>query len=146
MLSKQIWFAMLTLLRWLICHCWNLFPQISKDAQEEQNCLQCHYCFHLFQCWILCLCGDCFIATLANFWVVVVFNAERIILSGVQVLAPMALKPCPKPVFLVLFRKDLAMMNGKPQPNWKWMPALGIETRSLSPESQPLTIRPFLTP
>ena len=73
---------------------------------------------------------------------VVVFSAERVILSRVQVLAPMVLKPRPipmpaelgyslrrgrggsldcmwgvqthsgPPVFLVPFRKDLARMNG----------------------------------
>ena len=46
------------------------------------------------------------------------------------------------PVFLVLFRKDLAWMNGTPQPNQKWLPALGIEPGSLDHESQPLTIGP----
>ena len=75
---------------------------------------------------------------------VVVFNAERVILSKVQVLAPMVLKPRPipvpteigyslrrgrggsldcmsgvqthsgPPVFLVPFRKDLARMSGTP--------------------------------
>ena len=74
---------------------------------------------------------------------------ERVSLSRVQVLAPMVLKPSPIPmpaeigyylrrgrgesldcmwgvqthsgplVFLVLFRKDLARLNGTPQPNWK---------------------------
>ena len=96
-----------------------------------------------------------------------VFNAGRVILSSVQVLAPMVLKlrPIPMlteigyslrrgrggsldcicgvckhsgpPVFLVPFRKDLA--------NQKWLPALGIEPASLDHESQPLTIGPFLT-
>ena len=99
-----------------------------------------------------------------------VFNAERVILCRVQVLAPMALKPRPIPmpaeicyslrsgrggsldcmwgvqthsgpqVFLVSFRKDLARMNGTPQPNRKWLPALGIEPGSLDHESQSLTI------
>ena len=50
------------------------------------------------------------------------------------------------PVFLVLFRKDLARMNGTPQPNQKRLPALGIEPGSLDHESQPLTIGPLLTP
>ena len=50
------------------------------------------------------------------------------------------------PVFLVPFRKDLARMNGTPQPNQKWLPALEIELGSLDQESQPLTIGPFLTP
>ena len=105
-----------------------------------------------------------------------VFNAEKVILSRVQVLAPMVLKPRPipmpaeigyslrrgrggsldcmwdvqthsgPPVFLVLLRKDLARMNGTPQPNRKWQPALGIEPGTLHYESQPLTIGPFLTP
>ena len=77
------------------------------------------------------------------------FNAERVILSRVQVLAPMVLKlrsiPMPAeigyslrrgrggsldcmwgvqthsgpPVFLVPFHKDLARINGTPQPNRK---------------------------
>ena len=46
------------------------------------------------------------------------------------------------PVFLVLFRKDLARMNGTPRPNQKWPPALRIEPGSLDHESQPLTIGP----
>ena len=50
------------------------------------------------------------------------------------------------PVFLVPFRKDLARMNGMPQPNQKRPPALGIEPGSLDHESQPLTIGPLLTP
>ena len=50
------------------------------------------------------------------------------------------------PVFLVPFRKDLARMNGTPQPNQKWLPALGIEPGSLNHKPQPLTIGPFLTP
>ena len=50
------------------------------------------------------------------------------------------------PVFLVPFRKDLARMNGTPQPNQKWLPAQGLEPGSLDHESQPLTIRPLLTP
>ena len=37
-------------------------------------------------------------------------------------------------------------MNGTPQPNQKRPPALGIEPGSLDHESQPLTIRPLLTP
>ena len=43
-------------------------------------------------------------------------------------------------------RKDLARMNGTPQPNQKRPPALGIEPGSLDHESQPLTIGPLLTP
>ena len=39
------------------------------------------------------------------------------------------------PLFLVPFRKDLARMNGTPQPN-----RLGIELRFLDHESHPLTI------
>ena len=50
------------------------------------------------------------------------------------------------PVFLVLFRKDLARMNGTPQPNQKWLPAQGIERGSLNPKPQPLTSGRFLTP
>ena len=46
------------------------------------------------------------------------------------------------PVFLVAFHKDLARMNGTPQPNQ----ALGIEPESLDHKSQPLTIGPLLTP
>ena len=77
----------------------------------------------------------------------VAFNVERVILSRKQVIAPMILKPrsIPKPaeigyslrrgrpldcmwgtqthsappVVLVPFRKDLARMNGMPQPNPK---------------------------
>ena len=49
------------------------------------------------------------------------------------------------PVFLVQFRKDQARMNGTPQPNQKWLPALGIEPGSLDHKPQPLTIGPFLT-
>ena len=49
------------------------------------------------------------------------------------------------PVFLVQFRKDQARMNGTPQPNQKWLPALGIELGSLDHKPQPLTIGPFLT-
>ena len=86
-----------------------------------------------------------------------VFNAGRVILSSVQVLAPMVLKlrhmpmlteigyslrrgrggsldciygVCKHsgpPVFLVPFRKDLA--------NQKWLPALGIEPASFDRES-----------
>ena len=50
------------------------------------------------------------------------------------------------PVFLVPYRKDLARMNGRPQPSQKWLPVLGIEPGSLDHESQPLTIGPLLTP
>ena len=102
-------------------------------------------------------------------WGQVVLTAERVILSRVHVLAPMVLKPRPIPVpadtlceeaegkfrlhvgctdatvFLVLIHQDLAKMNGTPQPNRKQLPALGIEPGSLDHESQPLTIRPFLT-
>ena len=102
-------------------------------------------------------------------WGQVVFTAERVILSRVYVLAPIVLKPRPipapadtlceeaegnfrlhvgctnAPVLLVLIHKDLAKMNGMPQPNRKQLPALGIEPGSLDHESQPLTIRPFLT-
>ena len=53
---------------------------------------------------------------------------------------------CVAPVFLVPFHKDLARMNGTPQPNQKWLPALGIKPGSLDHESQPLTIGPLLTP
>ena len=106
-----------------------------------------------------------------------VFNALRVILVRVQVLAPMVLKPRhiythayrnrqliskrQRQIFrlhvgcantqetsstIVPFRKDLARMNGTPQPNWKWLPALGIEPRFLDHKSQPLIIAPFLTP
>ena len=47
------------------------------------------------------------------------------------------------PVFLVPLRKDLARMNGTPQPNQKWLPAQGIEPGSLDHKSQPLTIGRF---
>ena len=40
--------------------------------------------------------------------------------------------------------KDLARINGTPQPNQKWLPAQGIESGYLNHESQPLTIGPFL--
>ena len=50
------------------------------------------------------------------------------------------------PVILVPFRKDLARMNGTPQPNQKWLPAQGIERGSLNPKPQPLTSGRFLTP
>ena len=50
------------------------------------------------------------------------------------------------PVFSVTFHKDLARMNGTPQPNRQCLTALGIEPGSLDHESQPLTSRPFLTP
>ena len=100
----------------------------------------------------------------------VVLNAERVILSRVQVLE---LRPIPMPakvgyslrrgrggsldcmwgvqthsgplVSLVPFRKNQGSMNGTPHPNWKWLPALGIKPGSLDHESQPLTIGPFLT-
>ena len=49
-------------------------------------------------------------------------------------------------VFLVTFRKDQARMNGTPQPNQKWLLALGTEPGSLNHESQPLIVGPFLTP
>ena len=42
--------------------------------------------------------------------------------------------------------KDLARLNGPPQPNQKWSPALGIEPRCLDHKPQPLTIESFLTP
>ena len=70
-------------------------------------------------------------------------HEERVILSRVQMRAPMVLKPRPIPmpaeigfslpshcrpsVFLVPFRRDLARMNGTPQPNQRIPPALGIE-------------------
>ena len=50
------------------------------------------------------------------------------------------------PVFLVLFRKDPARMNGAPQPNQKRLQALGMEPGSINLKPHPLTIEPFLTP
>ena len=50
------------------------------------------------------------------------------------------------PVFLALFRKDLASMKGTPQASQKCLPAKRIEPASLNPESQPSTIEPLLTP
>ena len=44
------------------------------------------------------------------------------------------------PVFSVPSRKDLARMNGLPQPYQKWLPALGTEPGSLDQEPHPLTI------
>ena len=49
------------------------------------------------------------------------------------------------PVFLVLFRKDPARMNGAPQPNQKWLQVLGIKPGSINLKPHPLTIEPFLT-
>ena len=40
------------------------------------------------------------------------------------------------------FCKDLARMNGTPQPNRKWPPALRIKPGSLNHKTQPLTIGP----
>ena len=50
------------------------------------------------------------------------------------------------PVILVPFCEYLARLNSTPQPNRKWLPVLGIKPGSLNHESQPLTVRPFLTP
>ena len=41
-------------------------------------------------------------------------------------------------VFLVPFRKDLARMNGAPQPNQKWLPVLGID-----PDLSITSLNPF---
>ena len=48
-------------------------------------------------------------------------------------------------VVVTPYDKDLARMNDKPQANQKLPPTLGIESRSLGNEPQPLTIRSFLT-
>ena len=48
-------------------------------------------------------------------------------------------------VFLDPFRKDLARMNGMPQPNQKWLPEQEIKPGSLNHKLQPSTIGPFLT-
>ena len=50
------------------------------------------------------------------------------------------------PVIIVPFCKDLARMEGTPQPNQIWLPVQRIETGSLDLKPQPLTIWPFLTP
>ena len=50
------------------------------------------------------------------------------------------------PVFLVLYRKNLARMYGTPQPNQKWLPGLGIKPGSHNLKPQFLTIGPFLIP
>ena len=112
----------------------------------------------------------------ASYWVVLVFNAARVILSRAQVLAPMVLKQRPTPmpvgigyslqrgrggsldcmwgvqthsgppVFLVSFHKDLARVNDTPQPSRKRLPLVGIKSGTLNHKSQPLTTGLFLTP
>ena len=49
-------------------------------------------------------------------------------------------------VILAPDRKNLARMNGTPQPNQKWLPRLGIEPGSHNLKPQFLTILPFLIP
>ena len=49
-------------------------------------------------------------------------------------------------VLKVPFYKDLARMNGTPDPNRKRLLAQGIKPGSLDHESQPFAIGPFLTP
>ena len=41
------------------------------------------------------------------------------------------------PLFFAPFRKDLARLNGAPQPNQKWLPSLGIQPWSLNHKPQP---------
>ena len=76
------------------------------------------------------------------------FNAERVIPSRVQVLAPMVLKPRPIPIPAEIgfsLRRGrggyLDCMRGKQTHS----EPPGIEPRSLDQVTQPLTIRPFLT-
>ena len=152
---------------------WSVFLSQWMNPSHITQWVQAGFTFYTRQPQIREYCKP-----LANFvfdWHhLVVFNAERVILSRVQVLAPMVIKPRPiptttplrrgrggsldcmwgvqthngPPVFLVPFRKDMARMYGAPQPNRDWLPVLGIEPGSLDHESQYQyqTNRPFLTP